>query len=704
MSKYRITEEKFINPYNFVSIDEAVERRAAETGTISGTICCELETLSPLFIPNTTKDKAFGANYSHSYDFFSYEDLNVRNDYRQNPARPIIPGSSMRGMIRAAFEAATNGCMSTCDDDNTLYRRTPVPRKQFGIIEKGAAKGERVLYKATKWKLPIGERAEHKTGDELRGGVYLRGENFPTKKNDAIMKYELDKNGDKIELLSFSEDSREWTNLLEVWRLYQHRDGKIKGVNQDAKNSGYPDYLNAERIPVYYAKLDNGSFYYFAPAAITKEVFSRTLNELLKNQGGHNPCEHSDSLCQTCRLFGMVGEDALASRLFFRDAVPIQAGGVTDWQAFYDAVRALPILSSPKVSATEFYMEDVDGAAYFNYDYTVNYYKYFDKDGDPAYAPVRSFLDNPRLRGRKLYWHRESIMRDLTTKSGNQRTEIRPVGAGKTFKFEIGFDRLTQTELETLLWVLTFGEHNTTHAHKLGHAKPYGYGSVRIVKTDVSVVALGEDLTLAESMASTFSPQKPQDSVGLDEFLALTDFTRASDKVKYPEGDNGSGTNPKGVYQWFGINKEIRMGGMRPSFNYVLPKPLDNDVYLPGYIKDSGDIGGNRAEILSANAPESDFDVHMPKKPESQGVALGDVLRLHQERKTTTSTLQYGIYKAFDIKMWLTPRKCDTKTMNGLRSFVSDFERAESEGDKRYKDIVHLYKQAKEKLDKCLNS
>jgi CRISPR/Cas system CSM-associated protein Csm3 (group 7 of RAMP superfamily) len=695
MSHYHITEEEFINPYNFVSIDETVKRQAYIPGTLSGTISCELETITPLFIPNTTKDKAFSAQYSHSYDFFSYEDLNERDDYLQNPARPIIPGSSIRGMIRSAFEAATNGCMSACDDDNILYRRTPVPRKSFGIIEKDSITGKRVLYKAAKWKLPIGERGNHRTGDLLRDGIYLRGEDFPSKKNDAIMKYELDKAGNKTELLRFTEDSREWNNLVEVWRLYQSRNGAIKGVNQSANNNGYPGYLNADKIPVYYAKIDNGDFYYFAPAAITKEVFSRTLNELLEKQGGHNPCQSIAALCPTCRLFGMVGEDALSSRVFFRDAAPVVAEGANDWINWYDCVCALPILASPKVSATEFYMEDVDGAAYFNYDYIVNYYD----TGERASAPVRTFLDNPKLRGRKFYWHRKNIMLDPTAKFVKQRTEIRPVSAGKIFKFEVGFDRLTQAELETLLWVLTFGkDNNATHAHKLGHAKPYGYGSVRVVKADVSVISLNEDLTLSSSESTVFLPQAPTDSTALREYLALTDTSWASDNVKYPEGNNGRGTNPKGVYQWFGINKEIRLGGFNPSFNYVLPKPLDTDVSLPGYALGNGDIGGNRAKILPANAPESDSDVPVPKKQEPQGTTLGDIMKMQQESKTAKPEPKYGNYTKKELEPLLAPYMRDSKRLKLLRSFVADYERAQQEENPIYKDKAEIYKKAKEKL------
>ena len=700
MSKYKITNDKYINPYNFVSIHETVERGDVEYGVFSGTISCELETIMPLFIPNTTKDNVFSAEYSHSYDFYNYEDMNSeRSNNNPNPARPIIPGSSIRGVIRAAFEAVTNSCMSTCDDENTLYRRTPVPRNMYGIIEKDESSGERVLYKASKWKWSVRDRATHKTGEVLRNGIYLRGEDFNGKKNDAIMKYEPNKDGEKTEIARFSEDSREWNNFLEVWRLYQKRGGKIKGVNQSTSHHGYPDYMKSARIPVYMTKLDNTDYYYIAPAAITKEVFSRTLSELLERQGGHNPCQNREKLCLACSLFGMVGENAQASRLFFHDATSVAEDNENaDWSDWYESVRALPILSSPKVSATEFYMEDEEGSAYFNYDYTVNYYDYFDDRGRSASAPVRTFLDEPMLRGRKFYWHRNNVVLDNTQSNKNQRLEIRPVGKGKRFRFEIGFERLTQTDLETLLWTLTFGEYNATHAHKIGHAKPYGYGSVRIIKTDVAIIMIDDDLMINKNNSRVFECKKPKDSIALREYLKLTDFSIANDNVRYPVGDNGKSNNSTGVYQWFGINKEIRAGGFKPSFNYTLPKPLDQNIELHGYVVGNGYIGGNRIEIRNADVPEKQSDILLPKSTETKGTTIEDMLKQRESEKAANATPKYGIYKAADIKIWLNPYKRDAKTIKALDSFVSDYERAEAEDDKRYKDISHLYKSAKEKL------
>ena len=714
MNNYCTTNERFINPYNFVSINEKVRREKVEYGSLSGTIVCELETLSPLFTPNTTRNHFFSDKFAfaNSYDFFSYEDLQAVDNPREHFARPIIPGSSIRGVIRSAYEAALNGCMSTCDDENTLYRRTPVPRDSYGIIEKDATTGERVLYKASKWKWPISDRRGHKTGDELRGGVYLRGEDFPDrnkpKKHDAIMKYELDSKGNKIEIARFDEEgenNREWTNFVEVWRLYQQRGGAIKGVNQNKNHKGYASYFDAKAIPVYYTRLDNTSFYYLSPAAITKEVFSRTLKELLKSQGEHNPCEHLSDICPACALFGMTGEDSLASRLMFCDGTPNISGGLDttkDWSDWYDKLRALPILASPKVSATEFYLEDVDGAAYFNYDYIVNYYEYFDKNNKTAKEAVRTPLENPKLRGRKFYWHRKSILEDKTQAFGNQRTEVRPVKKGKSFTFKIAFDRLTKDELQTLLWVLTFGEHNLTHAHKFGFGKPYGYGSARVTCTEVSIVTLDENLTLKKETQCSYVPVKPEDTTALREYLKLTDYSKASDDVKYPKGSRNSGRGGSGkiiepsTYAWFGINKEILLGGFNPTFNQVLPNPLDENIALWGYARGSGEVENNRAKIKPAPVPETQSAVpHIKKEePTSNEVKRSIISKVEKVQEATP----YGQYKAAEFKNWLTPYNKSPKIMKKLEEFVSDYERAQAEGDNRYKDIAQFYEKAKGKL------
>ncbi len=67
-----------------------------------------------------------------------------------------------------------------------------------------------------------------------------------------------------------------------------------------------------------------------APACISKEVFSQSIENLLQQQGGYQPCERRDHVCPACALFGMIpkgaaqGEEATggarASRVRFEDA------------------------------------------------------------------------------------------------------------------------------------------------------------------------------------------------------------------------------------------------------------------------------------------------------------------------------------------------------------------------------------------------
>ncbi|MDS4060274.1 MAG: TIGR03986 family CRISPR-associated RAMP protein [Candidatus Contendobacter sp.] len=85
------------------------------------------------------------------------------------------------------------------------------------------------------------------------------------------------------------------------------------------------------------------------------------------------------------------------------------------------------------------------------------------------------------LRGFKLYWHRESADKDLhlapLTKHVKQYTVIRPVKSGMEFRGRVRFENLNQLELGALLAAL---ELPANYRHHLGMGKPLGMGSVRV--------------------------------------------------------------------------------------------------------------------------------------------------------------------------------------------------------------------------------
>lgn len=88
--------------------------------------------------------------------------------------------------------------------------------------------------------------------------------------------------------------------------------------------------------------------------------------------------------------------------------------------------------------------------------------------------------DGTTLRGHKLYWHkpwdRERYW-ELEPVHDSQHTIIRPVKPRTKFRGRIRFDNLTSLELGALLSAINLPEHMR---HKLGMGKPLGMGSVRL--------------------------------------------------------------------------------------------------------------------------------------------------------------------------------------------------------------------------------
>jgi CRISPR-associated protein (TIGR03986 family) len=91
------------------------------------------------------------------------------------------------------------------------------------------------------------------------------------------------------------------------------------------------------------------------------------------------------------------------------------------------------------------------------------------------------------IRGHKLYWHKGSKpdfklkkVIDASKKvSDTQTTLIKPINQGVTFKFNIFFENLTKVELGALLWVLDIAQ-DDRYRLKLGMGKPLGLGAVKI--------------------------------------------------------------------------------------------------------------------------------------------------------------------------------------------------------------------------------
>ena len=96
------------------------------------------------------------------------------------------------------------------------------------------------------------------------------------------------------------------------------------------------------------------------PACLGRKVFTKTVEALLKENGGYDPCA-DEKLCPACQVFGMVGKSgkgktyARASKVRVTDAVLIDPA--RDGGALFEEPVVLPELGEPKPGTVEFYTE-----------------------------------------------------------------------------------------------------------------------------------------------------------------------------------------------------------------------------------------------------------------------------------------------------------------------------------------------------------
>jgi hypothetical protein len=136
------------------------------------------------------------------------------------------------------------------------------------------------------------------------------------------------------------------------------------------------------------------------------------------------------------------------------------------------------------------------------------------------------------------------------------------------------------------------------------------------------------------------------------------------------------------------------MGGFNPSFNRVLPKPLDDAIELPGYKKGRGEIGnaGNR-EIRSAPAPEEQSDIPFLKKEEPKGAPVSDRAKITKQPgndKQLAEAAEKTRYTGQQIKQWRS-QPYNSVFREKINGFIRDYE-ADPE---QYKELKGTYERIK---------
>lgn len=594
-------KETFVNPYNFVPIDFGKNSRKnieeLDDNRITGVISCKIITKTPIAIPDTER------SYAEKVKGKKKEFMHMHYPFMKNGnGEYIINGSSIRGMVRNVYETMTDSCFATMANDTMITTRN-VSRKPYdaGFLIKEGENWQ--LYSAKKYpfkvnalydgrekyveidgnKLYSGEEVyfhiknikERKVTDkiypviekrlDLRKGVLVIGEKMPGGVNS--------KKGKKSEGV-FVEENKIEINYVEIKNAMKRLEATYEiynnpSINKMADHYGYPAYRRMKkegRIPIYYKKINEKLT--LSLAQIGRITYEKTLNQLVKKKV---PCKNRDSLCPACTLFGMVGNEALGSRVRFTEAVcrtPEKVGEEI----------TLAELSQPRTSYMPFYTNVKDS------EYNKN---------------VPGYDDSKReIRGRKFYWHSKNFAELNSNVAKTERNSTVQVAEPKAeFEFKVYFDSITKDELNMLIYSLNFGENiqDGNMCHKIGHGKPIGLGSIKIYVSEIKMREFNGEEYQVKKYKGDECITKLRDinfeSETMKSLLKICDF-KSSYNVSYPyvvdkSGQQYMGTDDNDLarHKWFTENTSSKLGERKRNVQ-ILPKILAPTQELKPYQAD----------------------------------------------------------------------------------------------------------------------
>lgn len=563
----------FINPYAFVSFKEVKERKKISdldnVKTYSGSFEYTIELKTPLIIPNTSNDH-FGSdlNVSKSYGIYSYENLENKNK-QDNLYQPIIPGSEIRGCIRSVYEALTNSCYNFNKDNDLYFSERLNPNKTYkpGILLSNGH-GEWVLYAASKYTADNYNDDGKNYTLTIDNKIFEMFEKVYTSINENYMFEDLSKtnNGNEEAYLTIGNKRLQNKNCISVFikkgkplLTIEKNDSNYKRLiasissfvdkNLECTYQRYIDALKENKtITIYYEA--NNSNYRFSPAQIGRVLYNSSLNDKV-GISGH--C--IDSFCPACLMFGNINDDkSVSSRVRFSDA-HINNYNYND-SKFIDLIS-----SSPKYSNKYFYANLKDNK--------------LDWDSISCIA------------GRKFYWHHMPNINNIIEKNkSNKNAKLKSryyYIDNKTlhdnkFVGKVYFNDVTFDELVMLYKSISLVDDN--HCHKLGHGKPFGFGSCNFTISKLNSNDL-ELKTIKDTVSWTTSLTDRELEYILD-FNALDSYVNKNVNVCYPF-NNDPLNNPG--FKWFVDNKKT-------SYPQTLPKLINGNnrisPVLKGYIGDQG--------------------------------------------------------------------------------------------------------------------
>ncbi|KAA0224693.1 TIGR03986 family CRISPR-associated RAMP protein [candidate division KSB1 bacterium] len=696
---------RFLNPYNFARWLESPQSILSHPDTRylnrqpppphdrwvarSGEIECELTALTPLFISDSLAKFANETDKKELHKSFEFFNVPKGDD-----SEPILPASSLRGMVRNIFEAATNSCFASFDYGQRLsYRLAPsealklVPARVLAPRNKGEVwrlqlmlgsatltigeNPRRGPYAATVRQYPRAPQAgkgevpsahheivdinDYKHGSEcyalakiprqgplvwnvthladsyeeleplqddrseiLKGYLCITNQNIDLKVKERffISEYKDSPTLKEIELpdnvcVEYEELIRDYQlrhrETVETWRKQHYDPSKPRKIKKTQGREVWEPAFSRfilestyklkgnELVYAYLEKTAKGmKVRFIAPVSIPRVGYQNKT--YLRLPSHHWKCESHDKLCPACRTFGWVeGRPGVEKneRESDRNKIVAYQGRVQFTHATLDESQqqkpmdeiTLAILSSPKPTTSRFYLMPVKA-------------KPESKQGAPD-EQVGYDAPDMIIRGRKFFRHHPTANSNEYERvrgipDDQNRTINGALPVGTKFRFKVRFENLAAVELGALLWAL---EMESNMCHRLGFAKPLGFGSVRINVTGIRELNLkrydsldGEGWqALTEqkaelirrfkaAVAHAYYRKDENEFAKLENIADLSKMLNTSQPqlpIHYPrpqEVPDAEGKN----YEWFMGNKRPKRGP-----GYLLPLAVDDTAGFP---------------------------------------------------------------------------------------------------------------------------
>jgi CRISPR-associated protein (TIGR03986 family) len=487
-----------------------------------------LTTLTPLYtraalgVENFVRPVADGNDRGTlSADFF----------HRGDAARtPVLPGSSLRGMVRSVFEIMTRSKMEFVNNRRLFYRTFASQRntglaalytasfKKENLVAGILRKNSQGWYLQVSHGAPMGFVLVPSGGPNLpdtrkrfnreRVFVTLTAQSHDT--IGAVIAALDSKSGLKGHLIIPGRDiqARRWFQVIlqpsnqpaestcypideAIYEDYLEW-GKMAHGHKFGVSSDVPPLLN-ENSPAFALLTPEGEVMVIGANMMMALRYQRSIKDVVDQS--YDRDTKRPEIDMTEAVFGRVVDrdpkatKSIKGRVFFEDATcrtprPWLSENETD------SVRIPEILSGPKPTAIQIYLQQSGNGPLIHW-------------SDPR----------AKVSGYKRYWHRpvEAARQTLTPNTGplgTQKTRIRPVKEGVAFSARIRFENLSSAELGALYAAIHLPE---GLAHKFGMGKSLGLGSLKVDVTRTVLMDMAQRYRTFAANAGIRPEEETQD-------------------------------------------------------------------------------------------------------------------------------------------------------------------------------------------------